>query len=176
VLSVAANYVGHASRPYQRRRAPFPILNSWLSKPTVCDSYIWLVTMNKPNADSQRSKDSKDRLRFEAFSFGSICIDGTTYEHDVVIDRGEIRKRKKKPSKKYREKFGHTPLSIEEDIPWKCRRLVIGTGAGALPVMEEVKQEAHRREVELTIVPTVEAIKALQENPAHTNAILHVTC
>ena len=88
--------------------------------------------MNKPNADSQRSKDSKDRLRFEAFSFGSICIDGTTYEHDVVIDRGEIRKRKKKPSKKFREKFGHTPLSIEEDIPWKCRRLVIGTGGGAL--------------------------------------------
>ena len=140
------------------------------------DSYIWVVTMNKPNADSQRSKDSKDRLRFEAFSFGSICIDGATYEHDVVIDRGEIRKRKKKPSKKYREKFGHTPLSIEEDIPWKCRRLVIGTGAGALPVMEEVKQEAHRRKVELTIVPTIEAIKALEENPAHTNAILHVTC
>lgn len=42
--------------------------------------------------------------------------------------------------------------------------------------MEEVKQEAHRREVELTIVPTVEAIKTLQEHPAHANAILHVTC
>jgi hypothetical protein len=38
-------------------------------------------------------------MRFEAFSFGSICIDGTTYEDDVVIDRGRIRKRKKKPSK-----------------------------------------------------------------------------
>jgi len=25
-------------------------------------------------------------MRFEAFSFGSIRIDGTTYEHDVVID------------------------------------------------------------------------------------------
>jgi hypothetical protein len=132
--------------------------------------------MSKHDADSQRSKASPDGLRFEAFSFGSICIDGTTYEHDVVIDRGEIRKRKKKPSKKFREKFGHTPLSIEEDIPWKCRRLVIGTGGGALPVMEEVKQEARRREIELTIVPTVEAIKTLQESPAHTNAILHVTC
>jgi hypothetical protein len=115
-------------------------------------------------------------MRFEAFSFGSICIDGTTYEHDVVIDRGEIRKRKKKLSKKFRGEFGHTPLSIKEDIPWKCRRLVIGTGGGALPVMEEVKQEARRREIELTIVPTVEAIKALQENPANTNAILHLTC
>jgi hypothetical protein len=132
--------------------------------------------MSKHNADSQRSKDSADSLRFEAFSFGSICIDGTTYEYDVVIDRGEIRKRKKKPSKKFREKFGHTPLSLEEDIPWKCRRLVIGTGGGALPVMEEVKQEARRREIELTILPTADAIKSLRENPANTNAILHVTC
>jgi len=75
-------------------------------------------------------------MRFEDFSFGSIRIDGTTYEHDVVIDRGQIRKRKKKPSQKFRDEFGHTPLSIEEEIPWKCRRLVIGTGTGALPVME----------------------------------------
>ena len=132
--------------------------------------------MSKHHADSQRSKDSADNLRLEAFSFGSICIDGTTYEHDVVIDRGEIRKRKKKPSKKFKEKFGHTPLSLEEDIPWKCRRLVIGTGGGALPVMEEVKQEARRREIELTILPTADAIKSLQENPSQTNAILHVTC
>jgi hypothetical protein len=50
-------------------------------------------------------------------TFGSIRIDGTTYEHDVVIDRGQIRKRKKKPSKKFRDEFGHTPLSIEEEIP-----------------------------------------------------------
>ena len=39
-------------------------------------------------------------MRFEKFSFGSIRIDGVTHEHDVVIDRGQVRKRKKKPSKK----------------------------------------------------------------------------
>ncbi len=115
-------------------------------------------------------------MRFKAFSFGSICIDGTTYEYDVVIDRGRIRKRKKKPSKKFRDKFGHTPLSIEEEIPWKCRQLVIGTGTGDLPVMEEVKREAHRRKIRLAILPTTEAIKTLQENPEETNAVLHVTC
>src|SRR5262245_32840314 len=38
-------------------------------------------------------------MLFEKFSVGSIRIDGVTYEHDVVIDRGEVRKRKKKPSK-----------------------------------------------------------------------------
>ncbi len=77
-------------------------------------------------------------MRFEGFSFGSIRIDGVTYDHDVVIDRGEVQKRKKKPSKKFRDEFGHTPLSVEEKIPWKCRCLVVGTGTGALPVMEEV--------------------------------------
>ena len=50
-------------------------------------------------------------MRFQKFSFGSIRIDGATYEHDVVIDRGEVRKRKKRPSKKFREAFGHTPIS-----------------------------------------------------------------
>ena len=44
------------------------------------------------------------RCRFEAFSFGSIRIDGVTYEHDVLIDRGQVRKRKKKPSKQFRPK------------------------------------------------------------------------
>jgi len=39
-------------------------------------------------------------VRFENFSFGSVRIDGVTYEHDVVIDWGEVRKRKKKASKR----------------------------------------------------------------------------
>jgi hypothetical protein len=115
-------------------------------------------------------------MRFEKFSFGSIRIDGNTYEHDVVIDHGQVRKRKKKRSKQFRDAFGHTPLSIEEKIPWKCRRLVVGTGTGALPVMKEVKREAKRRKVELLVLPTAEAIEALKHEPNKTNAILHVTC
>jgi hypothetical protein len=116
-------------------------------------------------------------MRIDWFTFGSIRIDGVVYEHDVVIARGRVRKRKKKSSKPFRDAFGHTPLSIEEDIPWDCQRLVVGTGDnGALPVMDEVKQEAARREVALLIVPTSEAIRALQAEPKDTNAILHVTC
>jgi len=115
-------------------------------------------------------------MHFEAFSFGLIRIDGVTYEHDVLIDRGRVRKRKKKASKKFRDAFGHTPLSIEEEIPWKCRKLVIGTGTGALPIMEEVRQEAKRRHVRLLVLPTPQAIRALEEDPQQTNAILHVTC
>jgi hypothetical protein len=116
-------------------------------------------------------------MRIERFSFGSIRIDGVTYKHDVVIDQGEIRKRRKKPSKKFREQFGHTPLSVEEEVPWKCRRLVVGTGMyGDLPVMDELKREAERKRVELCVMPTADAIKVLAGSPASTNAVLHVTC
>src|SRR5437899_13078048 len=105
-------------------------------------------------------------MRFQKFSFGAIRIDGITHEHDVIIDRGQVRKRKKKPSKKFRGDFGHTPLSRDEEIPWECRRLVIGTGTGALPVMKEVKREAERRKIKLLILPTVEAIEELKNATA----------
>jgi hypothetical protein len=114
-------------------------------------------------------------MKFQAFSFGSICINGITYDHDVVIDQGHVQRRNKQPSKKFREEFGHTPLSLEEEIPWNCRRIVIGTGTGALRVMEEVKAEARRRKIKMLILPTVEAIEELRQHPADTNAILHVT-
>jgi hypothetical protein len=115
-------------------------------------------------------------MKFQQFSFGQIRIDGIEYGYDVVIDRGKVGKRKKKASKKFREAFGHTPLSVEEKIPWKCCRLVVGTGEGALPVMVEVEREAERRKVELLILPTEEAMKFLNEHVEKTNAILHVTC
>jgi hypothetical protein len=116
-------------------------------------------------------------MEFGGFSFGSIEIDGIRYEHDVLIDRGEIRKRKKKPSKKLRDAYGHTPLSLEEEIPWKCRRLVIGTGIyGSMPVTDDLQQEAHDRQIELIVLPTAQAIATLKQSDPATNAILHVTC
>ena len=116
-------------------------------------------------------------MRIEGFQFGSIQIDGKVYDHDVVVQKGRISERKKKPSKPYKDLFGHTPLSAAEDIPWKCDRLVIGTGAyGRLPVMHEVQEEAERRGVELVILPTREAVDEVNLGKARTNAILHVTC
>jgi len=116
-------------------------------------------------------------MRFGKLHFGSITIDGVTYTHDVVIDCGKVGKRKKKRSKQFRGQFGHTPISLKEKVPWECRRLIIGTGNyGSLPVMDEVKHDAHRRKVQLLIIPTDEAINALTKEPEHTNAILHITC
>ncbi len=138
--------------------------------------HLFLPMENWPD-DPASTYPVCEAMHIDRFTFGSIRIDGVVYEHDVVIAGERVRKRKKKASRPFRDAFGHTPLSIEEDIPWGCRRLVVGTGAdGALPVMHEVKAEADRRGVTLVTVPTREAIRALRAEPKNTNAILHVTC
>ncbi len=113
-------------------------------------------------------------------SFGHLEIDGERFDRDVVIERGRIGKRDKKASKPLRDRYGHTPLSLLEPIPWSCRRLVVGTGAdGALPIDEAVFEEAERRGVQLVAVPTEEActlLSAADTDLSTTNAILHVTC
>ncbi len=49
--------------------------------------------------------------------FGTIVMEGNHFEHDVVVETGRTRRRKKGPSKAYRNRYGHTPLSLDEDIP-----------------------------------------------------------
>jgi len=92
-------------------------------------------------------------VRFSGYSVGSVRVDGVTYDHDLIIGYGKIRKRKERRFRKFRAACGHTPLSATDLNPWRCRRLVIGTGAaGALPVMNEVHEQARRREVALGAV------------------------
>jgi hypothetical protein len=110
--------------------------------------------------------------------FGQIEIEGQRYEYDLVIEKGTVRRRKKKPSKPFREQFGHTPLSAQEVIPWGGKQLIVGTGAyGRLPIMPDVYDMAHQRQVEIVAVPTEEACHLLQTLPSQdAYAILHVTC
>ncbi|HKA17370.1 MAG TPA: hypothetical protein VKN18_03555 [Blastocatellia bacterium] len=57
----------------------------------------------------------------------------------VVIEDGRVSKRNKKPSKALRDRYGRTPLSAQERIPWGGNRLITVTGVyGSLPVTPEV--------------------------------------
>ena len=56
-------------------------------------------------------------MRVSDYSFGSVRVDGVTYDYNLVIDRGKVCKRKKSASKKFRGEYGHTPLSIAEETP-----------------------------------------------------------
>lgn len=72
---------------------------------------------------------NQEAMKARLIAFGEIEVDAERYDYDVVIDGGKVRKRKKAPSKQYREVTGHTPLSIKEEIPWGGSQLIVGTGA-----------------------------------------------
>ena len=44
-------------------------------------------------------------MRVSDYSFGSVRVDGVTYDHDLIIDRGKIRKRNKAGSRRFRGEF-----------------------------------------------------------------------
>ncbi len=67
-------------------------------------------------------------MAIERTSFGSITIDGRTYEHDVIIRlSGEVVKRKKKLSKKY---YGTSHVISKDEAEFVfekgCEQIVVG--------------------------------------------------
>ena len=114
----------------------------------------------------------------QLLGFGSIKVDdGQAYEHDIVIDRGAVRKRSKKPSKPYRDRFGHTPLSADEELPWGDAVDHRHRAYGSLPIMPEVMAEAAPRSIDLVAVPTDQACRLIAGlKRREVRAVLHVTC
>jgi len=85
------------------------------------------------------------RPRIDGTKFGSITIDGSDIEHDVVIRLSdEIKKRKKKLSKAV---FGtsHT-ISLEEAkyiFEKGAERLIIGSGQNGATMLRFMLQTKH---------------------------------
>ena len=69
-------------------------------------------------------------MEIENAAFGTITMDGKTYEHDVVVRlSGEIVKRKKKLSKKY---YGTSHILSKDEAKFVfekgCEQLIVGSG------------------------------------------------
>jgi hypothetical protein len=111
--------------------------------------------------------------------FGWIVIQGTRYEHDIIIHTdGTVSKRRKKISKPRREEYGHTPLSAEELAFLAEERpeiVYIGTGQyGDLPLTPDAR--ALLASYEPVIGPTPELLPLLEKEQRTYAAIVHVTC
>ena len=116
--------------------------------------------------------------KLEGLRFGHITVNGKETTEDIVIEGNLVRERDKRPSRAERAKGAHTPLTPREEIPWDCTVLVVGTGmSGSLPVTETFKAEAKKRNVELVILTTPEAVKYILEKYREgMHAVLHITC
>ncbi len=121
-------------------------------------------------------------MRIDGTGFGYIVVNGTRYDHDVVIT-DKVLLRRKELSYHLRERYGHTPLTGEELRSYfgeyKPEVVIIGTGQyGSLP-LAGVEEAAEELGVKLIIEKTPKAIETynkLKDEKKNVAAILHVTC
>jgi len=118
----------------------------------------------------------------EKTKFGSIKIDGKTYNSDIYINLdGSIIKRKKELSKPISK--GHTVLGPDEIkylLNQKPKTLVIGKGQhGILPIPNESRDLLRKSNVIIIEDKTpivMHLLNSLFKEKAKVVAILHVTC
>lgn len=117
--------------------------------------------------------------RIDGTQFGSITIDGTDIEHDVLIRlSGEITKRKKKLSKAV---FGtsHTISLDEAEYIFEkgAKRLIVGSGQkGMVTLSDEASEYFKKERVRVDLWPTPDAIRQWNEAKGATIGLFHVTC
>ena len=118
-------------------------------------------------------------MRIEKTTFGTITIDGKTYEHDVVVRlSGEVVKRKKKLSKKL---YGTSHVLSEDEARFVfekgCDQVVIGSGQiGNVHLSPEAEAFFQRKGCEVLLKPTPEAIQMFNRSRAKRIGLFHVTC
>jgi hypothetical protein len=112
-------------------------------------------------------------------TFGSMTIEGSVFEHDVLIRlSGQVKKRKKKLSKAI---YGTSHiLSLDEAkhvYEDGAQRLIIGTGQyGNVRLSEEAADYFKGKHCQVELLPTPEAIRAWNEAEGTVIGLFHVTC
>jgi hypothetical protein len=118
-------------------------------------------------------------MKIDGTEFGSITIDGEAYPHDVLIRAsGEIRKRKKKLSKKY---YGTSHIVSLEEAEFIYEKgselLIVGTGQdGNLRLSPEAAAFFDQKGCQVLAEPTPHAIATFNRTKGHKTALFHVTC
>ena len=118
-------------------------------------------------------------MKIESTTFGTITIDGRTYEHDVVVRlSGEIVKRKKKLSKKL---YGTSHVLSEDEAKFLfekgCDQVVIGSGQmDNVRLSPEAEAYFERKGCEVLLEPTPAAIRTFNRSRAKRIGLFHVTC
>src|SRR5258708_26033093 len=111
--------------------------------------------------------------------FGGNTIDGTTYEHDVVVRlSGEVVKRRKKLSKKL---YGTSHVLSKDEAKFLfekgCDQVVIGSGQmGNVQLSPEAEAYFERKSCVVLLNPTPQPIRMFNRSRARRIGLFHVTC
>ena len=113
-------------------------------------------------------------MKIEAYQFGSITIDGITYDSDLKIIAGKV-------VPDWWRKEGHNLLlvDIQDILETRPEVLIVGKGdPGLMTVSDEVKEHLKQLGIELIAQPSKEACEAFNRlSPARDTAFaVHLTC
>lgn len=112
-------------------------------------------------------------------AFGSITIAGTRHEHDVLIRlNGQMEKRKKKLSKAVYGTSHIVSLDEAKHVYEKgTKHLIIGTGQyGNVRLSDEAADYFKRKDCEVELLPTPDAIQIWNKAEGAVIGMFHVTC
>jgi hypothetical protein len=130
-----------------------------------------------------RSQEVGERVemkpRIDGTRFGSIVIEGETFERDVLIRlSGEVKKRKKKLSKAVYGTSHVVSLTEAKHVYQKgAERLIIGTGqSGLVELSGEAADYFRRNGCLVELLPTRQAIEAWNKAKGAVIGLFHVTC
>jgi hypothetical protein len=113
-------------------------------------------------------------MKINNYSFGSITINGKTYNSDVIVYPDKVKAN-------WLRKEGHSLCidDIKEVLDAKPEVIIVGCGAsGVLKVLAKTKLAIEEKGIELIILPTDEAVKRYNEiaEKKLVIACLHLTC
>ncbi len=112
-------------------------------------------------------------------NFGSITVEAQSFDHDIIIRlNGEVKKRKKKLSKKI---YGssHTISFDEAEYTFEkgADTIVIGSGQyGMIKLSSEAKSYFQMQECKIELMPTPQAIKKWNDLSGKVIGLFHITC
>jgi hypothetical protein len=118
-------------------------------------------------------------MKIDGSTFGSITIDGEIYPYDVLIRlSGEIRKRKKKLSKRH---YGTSHIVSLEEAEFVYEKgsdlLIVGTGQnGSLRLSAEAAAFFAEKCCAVLAEPTPRAIAVFNRAKGRKTGFFHVTC
>ncbi len=118
-------------------------------------------------------------MKIDGTAFGTIRVDGKTYDHDVVIRlSGEVVKRKKKLSKKL---YGTSHVLSKDEAKFLfekgCEQVVIGSGQmGNVHLSPEAESYFRKKACQVLLKPTPEAIETFNRSRSKKIGLFHVTC
>jgi hypothetical protein len=125
------------------------------------------------------AREVRMRPKIDDTWFGSITVEGTRCEYDIIIRlSGKVRKRNKALSKAvYGTSHTISLAEVEELYRKKAERLIIGTGQeDQVRLSDEAAEFLADHHCRVDLWPTPKAVKRWNEAEGKVLGLFHVTC